>query len=120
MTTVAIPRLGEMAEEQQLTALLIGRSGSGKSVLAQKLFSNLTRPCYILNDKTGKTPFKRVEWSQVFELKKCALLIEDLICLNKSQLATVKTILNWSNHHAQVSSFRLCFIIFLSFFFFPG
>jgi septin family protein len=96
-------------EEQQLTAMLIGRSGSGKSVLAEKLLSNLTRKVYILNDKVGKSKYKPVDWPDVLNLKKCALVIEDLICMTRDELAVVRMILNFANHHRQVMFLFLFF-----------
>jgi ABC-type dipeptide/oligopeptide/nickel transport system ATPase component len=88
--------------EQQLAIMLIGRSGSGKSVLAHKLTKNLTRPVVVVNDKTDNPHIKRVDWNELAGLKKTCLIIEDLISMSKQELEAVKKILNFSNHHSKV------------------
>jgi len=88
--------------EQQLAIMLIGRSGSGKSVLAHKLTKNLTRPVVVVNDKTENKNIKRVEWGELASLQKTCLIIEDLISMEKKEVEAVKKILNFSNHHLKV------------------
>jgi adenylate kinase family enzyme len=88
--------------EQQLAIMIIGRSGSGKSVLAHKLTKDLTRPVVVVNDKTENNKIKRVEWNELLTLKKTCLIIEDLISMSTKELEAVKNILNFSNHHLQV------------------
>jgi adenylate kinase family enzyme len=93
--------------EQQLAIMLIGRSGSGKSVLAHKLTKNLTRPVVVVNDKTDNPHVKRVDWNELAGLKKTCLIIEDLISMSKQELEAVKKILNFSNHHSKVILLRV-------------
>jgi hypothetical protein len=56
----------------------------------------------VVNDRTAEPDFPRVDWSELHTLVRTSVVIEDAINLDRAQLASVKKLLNFSNHHAQV------------------
>lgn len=89
-------------KERQQTILVVGRSGSGKSFLIKRIAKNLKRDVVVLNDNTLEPDFNRIDWADLPLLVGKCLVVEDLIGIDRHQVAILKRLLNWSNHHAQV------------------
>lgn len=87
-----------------------GQSGTGKSTLTSNLLDRMAkgRKVLILNnrhssaEKVNKS-WKPVSWADVPKAKKVALVIEDLISIDKKKKDVLLNLLSWSNHHARVS-----------------
>ena len=92
----------QQTKETQLVILIIGQSGSGKTVLAKQIGNLLSRPCLHLNDKTTSTDVKRVDWSEATNLDTVCLVCEDIIAIDTKQKDILKVLLNFSNHHKKV------------------
>jgi ABC-type glutathione transport system ATPase component len=90
------------AVEPQVTVCVIGRSGSGKSFLISKLTRNLRRPIVVVNDHTQNPTFKKVEWEAASSLSETCCVVEDIISIDKRQIAILKKLLNVANHHQKV------------------
>jgi type II secretory pathway predicted ATPase ExeA len=100
---VAAAAAAAAPKERQLTLLLIGQSGSGKTFLCNKLTRDLQRPVKVLNDFTEKPAYPTIDWPEALQQKQVCLIIEDAICLDRKQLVIVRKLLNRANHHAQVT-----------------
>jgi ABC-type glutathione transport system ATPase component len=89
--------------EPQLTLCIIGRSGSGKSFLINKLTKDLRRPVVVLNDHTQNPLYKKVEWTEVSTLHETCCIVEDIVAIDKKQIGILKKLLNVANHHQKVN-----------------
>jgi hypothetical protein len=65
----------------------------------------LGRPVVVLNDFTPQPAYKRVDWQDVLNLEATAVVAEDLVALDRKQLAILKKLLCFSNHHKRASCF---------------
>jgi hypothetical protein len=104
----------EVDQEDKVTCLIIGKSGSGKSTLtrhlAKRFASKYSRPVYVVNQKgSGKSDFKKIGWGDVDKISKCALIIDDLINLDKAKMQKLVKILNEDWHHKRVNPVMLVF-----------
>lgn len=91
--------------------LIIGQSFSGKSNLCRQLvkeFKKYRRPVYCLNDETRNCPYKRVEWTNVDQLERCGIVVEDVVGLNQRKFEILSHLLSWSCHHKSISP---CYVI---------
>ena len=93
--------------QQQRAFLIIGRSGSGKSFLVNKLVKKFRNKFVVVNDATGKSCFNSVDFSETSKLAKVGVIFEDLIDISKKQIGIIKKCLNYANHHRQVSKIKL-------------
>ena len=71
-------------------------------MLISKLTKGLKRPIVTLNDFTDSTLFKKIDWPQLETLRDTAIIVEDLISVDRKQIAILKRLLNFSNHHRKV------------------
>ena len=78
---------------------------TGKSYLCEQILRDLGRPIVVLNDFTPQPFYPRVEWENVLALESTAVVAEDLVALDKKQLAILKKLLCFSNHHKRASVF---------------
>jgi hypothetical protein len=104
----------EVDKEDNVCCLIIGKSGSGKSTLTRHLAKRFAgkygRPVYVVNQKgSGKSDFKRIGWDDVDKISKCALIIDDLINLQKPHMQKLVKILNEDWHHKRVNPVMLVF-----------
>jgi len=93
------------------SALIIGKSNTGKSTLVRRLVEKYNlpldahRPIFLLNDQTGKKAprgVQKISWNQILDISKCCLIVEDLVKCNKRQVDALSNLINVQNHHAQV------------------
>jgi len=91
------------------SALIIGKSNTGKSTLVKRLVEKYNsppdRPVFLLNDQTGrKAPsgIQKISWDQILNIKKCCLIVEDLVKCSTRQVNALSNLINVQNHHAQV------------------
>jgi hypothetical protein len=93
--------------ERQTAALLVGRSGSGKSRLASSLLSTVKKPVFSINDRSFNKRYTPTSWDKLSSLKNCAVLIEDILFATKPEFRLLQELLNVSNHHRRVSPIYL-------------
>ena len=94
--------------EKQITVLLIGQSGSGKSTISKEIIASVApskRKVYVLL-KNGKKEeenqpdgWKRIGFENLGEISNCALVVEDVLSSTKQDFADLKEVLHYSNHH---------------------
>jgi energy-coupling factor transporter ATP-binding protein EcfA2 len=102
----------ESREREQVRILLIGSSGSGKTVMCRSLIEAYSPeldddedelPVYTVNDRTKDCPYIKVGWDQVLGLRDAALVVEDVISATKKQVVVLKELLDYSNHHDAIT-----------------
>jgi hypothetical protein len=93
----------------QKAYLILGRSGTGKSVIAAHLAkTNKRAKTVVINDTTGSRTFPHVRWEDAEKLHDVQVIFEDLVALNRSQSKTVQTFLSWHIHHRRCNPLFLC------------
>jgi energy-coupling factor transporter ATP-binding protein EcfA2 len=93
-------------EPEHSTFLILGRSGTGKSTLVRSLlaeFKDYSKTVYVLNDRSKKSRYVRISWSQLGELSHCAVLVEDIVTASSAQFRLLAELLNFSVHHKRLS-----------------
>jgi energy-coupling factor transporter ATP-binding protein EcfA2 len=93
-------------EPEHSTFLVIGRSGTGKSSLCRSLlaeFKHFSKTVYVLNDRSKRSKYVRISWSQLGELHHCAVLVEDIVTASSAQFRQLAELLNFGVHHKRLS-----------------
>lgn len=103
----------DFKEPPHTTILLLGRSGTGKTVFCRALlaeFKQFNKKVAILNfkptKKTPTTPHKIIDWKDLSgppPLQDIALLVEDIIKLQKWQVNALTLLINYQVHHNRLS-----------------
>jgi hypothetical protein len=98
----------EFEEPEHATILILGRSKTGKSSLVRAIFKQYEdwcKPIYILNDRSFKSKYKYVTWSEVLNLRCAALVVEDIVACTNQQFKILSEILNYRVHHCKINPF---------------
>jgi hypothetical protein len=93
-------------EPEHSTFLVIGRSGTGKSSLCRSLlaeFKHYSKTVYVLNDRSKRSKYVRISWSQIGDLHHCAVLVEDIVTASSTQFRLLAELLNFGVHHKRLS-----------------
>ena len=94
-------------EPEHTAILCIGRSGSGKTTLVRAIlrqFEAYKKPICLLNNRPGKKPeYIEVQWSQLTQLRRVSLVVEDVIGATDAQFKSLQEILNHALHHYKIS-----------------
>jgi hypothetical protein len=96
---------------RQVAILLVGRSGSGKSVMCKALLEAFApalergqeEVVYAVNDRTRDCPYRRINWEQLPQVANCSLVVEDIIGASNREVKLLQEVLNFAQHHRQVS-----------------
>jgi hypothetical protein len=90
------------------SSFVLGRSGSGKTVAAAELLEAEGRPMHVVNGEPPSPSFTVCKWSEVLQLSKCSLLVDDLVSVSSANLAILQTLVNVNARHKDVVVILVC------------